>query len=83
MASFTQAIKTAAIDAVNAMDPANLLFANVIKATPIEIKIDQKLLLSGPAVVVLAGLELAAGDSVAVLKAQGGQRFLVLGKVVE
>lgn len=83
MASLLQAIKQAAIDAVRASDPANLIFAKVTKTTPLTVQVDQKLILTAPSVVSLVGLDLSTGDSVAILRAQGGQKFLILGKVVE
>lgn len=83
MAKLIEAIKQAAIDAVNASDPANLVFAKVTKTSPITVQIDQKLILTAPAVALLDGVDLSPGDRVALLRAQGGQRFLILGKVVE
>lgn len=45
-------IKKAAVQAVNASKPVNVVFGKVISASPLKIKIDQKLLL-GSAQIVL------------------------------
>ena len=46
-------IKKAAVDAVNASKPANMLFGTVISTSPLKIKVDQKLTL-GQAQLVLS-----------------------------
>ena len=46
-------IKKAAVDAVNASKPANMLFGTVISTSPLKIKVDQKLTL-GKAQLVLS-----------------------------
>lgn len=46
-------IKKAAVDAVNASKPANMLFGTVIRTSPLKIKVDQKLTL-GQAQLVLS-----------------------------
>lgn len=43
---FVKAIKRAAIEAVNASKPANIVFGKVISESPLKIKIDQKLILT-------------------------------------
>lgn len=46
-------IKKAAVDAVNASKPANIVFGKVVSKSPLKIKVDQKLIL-GKAQVVLS-----------------------------
>ena len=46
-------VKKAAMDAVNASKPANMVFGKVINTAPLKIKIDQKLIL-GEAQLVLS-----------------------------
>lgn len=42
---FLKMVKKAAVDAVNASKPANMVFGKVISTAPLKIKIDQKLIL--------------------------------------
>ena len=41
-----KAIKRAAVEAVNASKPANMVFGKVISESPLKIKVDQKLILT-------------------------------------
>ena len=45
-------IKKAAVDAVNASKPANMVFGKVISISPLKIKIDQKLILTSAQLVL-------------------------------
>ena len=47
-----KAIKKAAVEAVNASKPANMVFGTVISASPLKIKIDQKLILTSAQLVL-------------------------------
>ena len=46
MTDFIKLIKKTAVEAVNASKPANMVFGKVISASPLKIKIDQKLILT-------------------------------------
>lgn len=50
---FLKMVKKAAVEAVNASKPANMVFGKVVDTTPLKIKIDQKLIL-GKAQLVLS-----------------------------
>ena len=50
---FLKMVKKAAVDAVNASKPANMVFGKVVSTSPLKIKIDQKLIL-GKAQLVLS-----------------------------
>lgn len=43
---FLKLIKKAAVEAVNASKPANMVFGKVISESPLKIKVDQKLILT-------------------------------------
>ena len=45
-------IKKAAVDAVNASKPTNIVFGKVTNASPLKIKVDQKLILSSAQLVL-------------------------------
>ena len=49
---FLKMVKKAAVDAVNASKPANVVFGKVISASPLKIKIDQKLIVSSAQLVL-------------------------------
>lgn len=45
MTKWSDAIKKAALDAVNASDPVNVFFGNVVSASPLKINVEQKMTL--------------------------------------
>lgn len=84
-------IKKAAVEAVEAAKPVSVVFGRVTAASPLTVRVDQKLTLSGDMLAVCAGIEplpghvregLKAGDRVLLLRMQGGQKYVVLDKVV-
>ncbi|MDI9469039.1 MAG: DUF2577 domain-containing protein [Bacillota bacterium] len=81
MPDLAQLIKKIALDAVEASAPANVLFGTVTATSPLTVRISARLIIRRPALKSLEGLELQTGDSVAVLRAAGGQVWLVLGRI--
>jgi len=93
-----EVIKKAAADAVDAGSPMNVLYGTVISLAPIEITVEQRFSLtkeflilseavqelnveiSGAKYVIRKGLQ--AGDTVIMLRVQGGQQYVVLDRVV-
>ena len=91
-------IKKAGISAVEAGSPVAVLYGKVSQVNPLEVSVDQRLLLPEdflivtervtPYAITIGGVEypvragLAAGDTVVLVRVQGGDRFLVLDKVV-
>lgn len=78
-------IKRAALDAVNASKPVEICFGKVTNTSALKILVDQKLLLSDKQVVItesIAESGLAVGDKVVLLRQQGGQKYIVMGKIV-
>lgn len=73
----------AAVDAVKALKPSNLVYGEVVGITPIAIKLDQKITLDSDFIKLQDGLILKKGDVVAMIMAQGGQSYFVLGKAVD
>lgn len=81
--SLLEMIKQAAIDAVNAQSPCDYVYGKVASASPLEIQIDQKLMLTYHQIAKMAGLPvLKKGDKVILLRKCGGQEFLLMGKAV-
>lgn len=79
-------IKQAAIDAVDATNPVKVVFGTVIKASPVQIKLDSSLTLSedaGHLILTRSVTEdaLKVGEVVLLLKMQGGQSYVVLDRM--
>lgn len=78
-----QLIKQAAVEAVEASKPAAILFGKVSDSAPLSIFVDQKLTLSAEFLVITDKVKsLTVGDKVILLRMQGGQKYIVLDKVV-
>lgn len=83
-------IKKAAVEAVDAMKPVAVTFGRVDGLSPLTVRVDQKLTLSGDILAVAGGTQklgdwkpgLQAGDQVILLRMQGGQKYILLDKVV-
>lgn len=91
-------IKQAALDAVKASAPVDFITGTVMSAEPLKVKIDQKITLGTAQLqltrnvikhnVKINGTEaeidnsLKNGDMVILARCQGGQRYVVLDKVV-
>lgn len=84
--NLTETIKRIALDAAQSSKPfAKLVFGIVINTAPLEISIDQKITLTSDFFVLTKAANqanMAKGDKVAMIQEQGGQRFLILDKVV-
>lgn len=76
-----EAIKIAAIEAIEATKPAAVVYGTVTSVSPLSVQLEQKSLLTAPFLVSLQPY-LEAGNRVALLRVQGGQEYLILGKVV-
>lgn len=84
---FIRIVKKAALDAVNASQPTDFCFGKVISLDPLKISIDQKLILKKTQLVaterVMTTSPLEIGDVVVLLQKQGGQKYLIMDKVVQ
>lgn len=86
-------IKRAALDAVEASKPVQVCFGKVISVSPLEILVEQKLLLGErqlvlcrnvcdmgkPQVTIHNGL--VVGDEVILLRQQGGQKYVAVDRI--
>ncbi|ULO10203.1 DUF2577 domain-containing protein [Paenibacillus sp. 19GGS1-52] len=91
-------IKKASLGAVGSTNPVAFSYGTVTAAFPLQIQIDQRFILSGPALVLpesvmeskleLDGREIVlrrgldSGDRVLLVRMQGGQSYLVLDRLV-
>lgn len=102
MYAFLESIKQASVDAVNASKPFALTLGWVTSASPLKIRIDQKLELTAAQLMLTNAVRdhkiqitpadgekkqytlhygLKAGEKVLLLRADGGQKFIVLDRV--
>ena len=82
-------IKKAALDAVNATRPVSVVFGVLASVSPLSVTIDQKLTLEAGFLILTKHIDdlilsedLTEGDRLVLLQMQGGQRYLILDKVV-
>lgn len=85
MANLVELVKQAALDAVSAAHPTQVVFGKVTALDPLEVRIHQQLLLTREFLVLSEGIRtkaaqgtLHAGDTLLLLQQQGGQSFLAL-----
>lgn len=78
-------IKRAALDAVDASKPVQVCFGKVTSVSPLKILVEQKLLLGDKQLIITESATksgLVVGDKVVLLRQQGGQKYIVMGKIV-
>lgn len=80
-----ETIKRAALDAVRASKPCEITCGTVLQTSPFTVQVDQKIKLSGDMVVLLENYnsDITTGDKVVLLRMQGGQKYICLGKAVQ
>lgn len=78
---FVDVIKKAAVEAVEATHPMNLVFGRVVAVSPLSVRLDQQRTIPARFLLRLSGPALEAGNYVALLRMQGGQKYLILGAV--
>lgn len=85
MSNLLELIKQAAVDAVNAQKPVDIRYGKVININPFRIRLNEKITLSGDFLCVLESYALKAkqGDTVAIMNVKGGQKYVVLDRVVK
>lgn len=75
-------VKQAAVEAVQAEKPLELRFGSVLSSSPLTVRVEEKLLLTSAFLIVPERLsELLPGDRVALLRVQGGGRYLLLDRL--
>lgn len=81
--NITSLIKQIARDDRIASKPADIIIGTVVKSSPLSIKVSGKATLTSTFLWMCeSGPSLSKGDKVALIRAQGGQRYLVIDKVV-
>lgn len=80
-----QLIKKLALDAVQASKPCDIVTGVVADTDPLKIKISDKVTLDRDFFILTQRTreaELKKGDEIVLLRADGGQKYLILDKVV-
>jgi murein DD-endopeptidase MepM/ murein hydrolase activator NlpD len=72
-----ETIKKVALNAFESSNPVKLLFGKVISTNPVKIQVGEFLTLTREFLVING--ELFEGDSVSLIRCQGGQKYVVLG----
>lgn len=86
--SILELIKKAAVDAVEASQPCQIVFGKIVSLSPLKISIDQKLTLTTAQLAFtqtgrnFINAQQTAGAKVAMLRQKGGQMYLVIDKAV-
>ena len=70
-------IKNVALNTYKASSPVSLLFGKVISTNPVKIQISENLILTQEFLVINGSV--SKGDTVSVIRCQGGQKYVVLG----
>lgn len=71
-------------DAVQSGSPCAVIFGKVIDLKPLKIKIEQKLVLGEKQLIKTEdSKKIKKNDSVILLRMQGGQKFIVLDRIIE
>lgn len=79
-------VKRAGVGAVGASNPVEILFGTVSKVSPMEIEVHAKLKLTKEFLMLTetpSKTPYKKGDKVVMLRVQGGQKFVVLDRVVD
>ena len=89
MADFSKAVKEAAMAANDATKPVKVLLGTVTGVDPLTVRVSDKLTLSGTTLIITSaltddegGLALAVGDKLALLRVQGGGKYVAIDRVV-
>jgi hypothetical protein len=84
MNDIAKLIKRAALEAIKESDPMALMVGTVLSTSPLQVNIEQRLTLSTAQLMMADYIhnKLVLGDQVILLKMQGGQKYLILDKVV-
>lgn len=84
--NLVQLLKQISKEERQASKPCNVVIGTVFSVSPLKISISQKMYLTKDFLIKtshFAQLEIKKGDTVVLIRKQGGQEFLLIDKVVE
>ena len=77
-------IKKTAMDAISSSKPVAVVFGKVLSTSPLQVKVEQKFTLSSKFLVKTSSCkDIRVNDEVILLRMQGGQKFIVIDKVIK
>lgn len=84
---FVRIIKRIAKDTIENDKPTRLMYGKVTSVSPLKVNIEQRMEIDRRFLVIVERLtkgddKLRVGDKVALLREQGGQKFLIIDRVV-
>ncbi len=81
MKRFLQLVKKAAVDAVEARKPCDVMFAKVESVAPFLLKLENTIILPDELLIFVGDIKqkLIVGNRVILLRKSGGQQYVVLG----
>ncbi|MDU5141056.1 MAG: DUF2577 domain-containing protein [Paenibacillus dendritiformis] len=81
--SLVDLIKKISLGALEASNPVAVLFGIVTKANPLEVNVEQRLIIQSDFLIIPESLRdrLKNGDKVILLRVQGGQDFVILDRM--
>jgi hypothetical protein len=83
MPNLLSLIKQAAVEAVAEGAPCAVLFGKVASPSPPRVSVEDRFVLeSGQLVRTEAARELRQGDTVLLLRTQGGGKYIILGRIL-
>lgn len=83
--NLVQVLKQVSKEEREASKPCDIIMGTVYSVEPLKVKISQKLLLTDEFLIKTTyfdSLDILIGDNIVMIRAQGGQKFLLLDKVV-
>ncbi len=81
MSDLVESMKSAALAAVEASKPCAVVFGVVTSIFPLSVRIDAKLMLTTDHLINSSNWIFDIGDKLILLRMQGGQKFIVVGKL--
>lgn len=85
MPKMLETIKMVAFNAVKESKPCEIKFGTVVSTSPLKINMEQKIILEEPCLILTSNVKdektIKSGDSVILLRVQGGQKFIVLDRI--
>lgn len=83
MKKFLQLVKKAAIDAVKAQKPCDVMYATVQSVNPVSIRLESSMIVPEEMLILTRNIisQISINDSVAVIRKQGGQKYLIAGVI--
>lgn len=84
---FIDTFKKICLDTIDSSKPVSLFFGTVSSTDPFTVSLEQKLSLSSSQLIfcqmsLTEDFSLEVGDTLALLRQQGGQKYLIIDKVV-